>query len=448
MSDGTFASTKLNLVVGSRSSGKTYTLDKIKESFGDDDRVKYIEQFEIVKDCDEENFNKMIEKDCDQIVEEYQKPLKLLTDKIIKIDSSVIDDNIENYISTLKEFASQTVDDDIYSKTAIFSEPEFILSEPKEAKNIVEFLIELLFNKKYKDTIDKFIDRNKISMLIKEMMLIRNKERKEYILKLHTNTILGDLKRLLSRKSAKTSPANCDFTEAGLGKALISRFDSTLAKYMSKNQIPSKKLPKFSLNISKYPFSNATNLKKTCKLGSMGLVEEFSFYNSPYKYMRKLKVAGVQTSELYKCFVGFEHSIMNEAGVKISGGERAEYKLEKEIRDASRYDVLLIDEPESGFDNIFIKNDIIKMIKEISNKTIVFLVTHNNTLGPLLKPNWIIYNKYEDGDFKVYSGPFESKKLKTPDGKEIPNIDVLLDTMEAGEQAYEDRRGIYENIKN
>ena len=88
------------------------------------------------------------------------------------------------------------------------------------------------------------------------------------------------------------------------------------------------------------------------------------------------------------------------------------------------------------------------MIKEISNKTIVFIVTHNNTLGPLLKPNWIIHNKYEDGVFTVYSGSFDSKKLFSPEGKELPNIDILLDTMEAGEKAYEDRRMIYENIKN
>ena len=289
-------------MVGSRSSGKTYTLNKIKESFGDDDRVKYIEQFEIVKECDEKNFERMIEKDCNQIVEEYQKPLKILIDNIVNIDNSIIDHNIETYISTLKEFASQTVEDDIYSKTAIFSKPEFICNKPTEIEKIIESLIELLVNKKYREIINKFIDREKITLLIKEMILIRNKEYKEYKLKDITNSILRDLKRLLSRKSAKTSPSDCDFIQSGLNKALISRFDNTMEKYRKKNQVTNKKLPKFNLMISKSPYRNATELKKACRFGG-SLVEEFKSYNYPYIYMRKLKEAGVSTSELYKCLL-------------------------------------------------------------------------------------------------------------------------------------------------
>lgn len=36
----------------------------------------------------------------------------------------------------------------------------------------------------------------------------------------------------------------------------------------------------------------------------------------------------------------------------ISGGESAEFNLLQTIEDARNYDMLLIDEPESSFDNI------------------------------------------------------------------------------------------------
>lgn len=47
-SDGLVASTKLNVIIGKRSSGKIYALNNIKEAF-DTSNIKYIKQFEITK---------------------------------------------------------------------------------------------------------------------------------------------------------------------------------------------------------------------------------------------------------------------------------------------------------------------------------------------------------------------------------------------------------------
>lgn len=55
--DGQHISTGLNVLLGDRSSGKTYTLDKLSERFGG---VKYIRQFELVQkddDADEKMFS-------------------------------------------------------------------------------------------------------------------------------------------------------------------------------------------------------------------------------------------------------------------------------------------------------------------------------------------------------------------------------------------------------
>ena len=93
-----------------------------------------------------------------------------------------------------------------------------------------------------------------------------------------------------------------------------------------------------------------------------------------------------------------------------------------------------------------------QLIRDISEKTTVFLVTHNNTLGTLIKADCIIYteNIFENGEnrFLVYTGDITSKFLETVDGKKVVNFNILMDTMEAGIEAYEERRNMYEAIKN
>ena len=46
-----------------------------------------------------------------------------------------------------------------------------------------------------------------------------------------------------------------------------------------------------------------------------------------------------------------KYKVINQKGTEISGGEKAEFNLLKELDDAKNYDILLLDEPESSFDN-------------------------------------------------------------------------------------------------
>jgi len=70
-------------------------------------------------------------------------------------------------------------------------------------------------------------------------------------------------------------------------------------------------------------------------------------------------------SELYKLFAKISYRILNRDGFEVSGGERSEFRLLQEIKDAQNYDFLLIDEPESSFDNMFLKSDVNQIIREI-----------------------------------------------------------------------------------
>lgn len=70
----------------------------------------------------------------------------------------------------------------------------------------------------------------------------------------------------------------------------------------------------------------------------------------------------------------------------------------------------------------------------------------------LIKANRLLYTEKTispDGiTYRVYSGNYDEKELVSVDGNKRKNFTVLIDSMEAGESAYNERRTIYENLKN
>ena len=168
--------------------------------------------------------------------------------------------------------------------------------------------------------------------------------------------------------------------------------------------------------------------------------------------MELLKVEGLDKSNLHKHFVNIKYSIVNKEGFEISGGERSEFRLLQEICDAHHHDILLIDEPESSFDNLFLKDNVNSLIRDIANTMPVVVVTHNNTVGATIGADYFLYAAREKiGDksiHKVYRGYPTDKYLYCDDGTKKENLLAMLDSLEAGKDAYEARRSAYEAINN
>ena len=115
--------------------------------------------------------------------------------------------------------------------------------------------------------------------------------------------------------------------------------------------------------------------------------------------------------------------------------------------------MLLIDEPESSFDNIFLREKVNKIIRDIAREMPVIIVTHNNTVGASIHPDFIIHTKrfitdHHKIQYARYYGLPSDKTLKDCNGNELSNIDVTLDCLEAGEEAYNERSRDYEILKN
>ena len=134
----------------------------------------------------------------------------------------------------------------------------------------------------------------------------------------------------------------------------------------------------------------------------------------------------------------------NGSNASLSGGQRAEYLLIHKIASSVSKDVVLIDEPESSFDNPFLNSEVIRLLNDVAERSTVFLVTHNNTLGVSLKPDCVIYTEKDpENKYHIYSGSLTAHDLTDIYGNKRDRADTLLSTMEAGKEVYLDRRPYY-----
>jgi len=232
----------------------------------------------------------------------------------------------------------------------------------------------------------------------------------------------------------------------------IEKFEE-ITRFLQKEAVISEEnVQGFRVVASKSPFAGAGEVKSVSRL-KVAFSEAYKEYNQPYKYLRSLMSNELLSpSEFYKYFVKIDYKILNRDGYEVSGGERSEFRLLQEIKDAQNYDILLIDEPESSFDNMFLKDEVNQIIKEISKTMPVVVVTHNNTVGASIGADYCVYASKElegtDVIYRLYSGHPTDRELVSQDGKQLSNFDVILNSLEAGDQAYNERRKGYEDIKD
>lgn len=449
LSDGTSASTKLNVIIGKRSSGKTYNLKQIYSSADNkDDNIKFVKQFELTGKSEEDKFKELVTSEKQKIITDYLEPIRKLTDKIIDIDCAELD-KIDKYLTSLKDFATNQSLQDSYSKTCLFNEVKYDCLDNYDTKEIISSVCTLIDSEHNEDLIVKYLDKNILFELLKELIDRRKTELLEFKLKKYTDTIVTVIKDKLTSRSSMVNVSEVNLYAAAKEMIMIDKYNEIVTKLKTKKTISELDVYRFKLKVEKCKFDNTNDVKKALST-SVGISSQFNEYydKSPFNYIKELESVGIEQSTLYKSLLSFNVKVLNERGNELSGGERAEYNLLREIKGAELFDILLLDEPEASFDNPFIKDYIIDILKDLSNKTTVFITTHNNSLGMLINPNKLIYTSNDNGEFKVYTGEFGSNVLTTVDGESIISYDTIMDVMEAGTDAYEERKDIYETFKN
>ena len=450
--DGQKLSTGLNVLLGERSSGKTFTLNKLNETI---DNVKYIRQFTLVQqdeDSYEREFNSDVQRERSCFIDEYLSGLKSVLDEIMNVDLDANDREVEQYITTLLKSAEYEDRRDAFSNTALFNEVEFPDGQSETLIRLIESVRQVIENIEYRAIIEKLIDLESLKRLECELIEHLWKKAFENKKKKLVNELVKDVKQRLKMRTSAVQIEDVDLYRVCMDRKRVERFTEIVRYLKRKAVISEENIQGFRVEARKEPFAGPGEIKNASGVMT-AFKDAFKEYENPYGYLRKLlSNESLKRSELYKLFVKISYKILNSDGAEVSGGERSEYRLLQEIMDAQNYDVLLIDEPESSFDNLFLKSDVNQIIKEISESMPVVVVTHNSTVGASVAADFLVYAKKEreDGNvmYRLYSGYPTDKTLTSIDGKTINNHEIVMNSLEAGSAAYADRRQGYEAIKN
>ena len=446
--DGIILSTGLNVIVGGRSSGKTVTLDRIFDNF---DNVKYIKQFSLLQN-DKEKFKKLVTTEHSLVSENYLKEFKDVVFDVNEIDIISNEISLEKYLNSLKKYASENDKLDTFSKCKMYNETKYLIDNLNNLKKLITATETLIENIEYRAIINAHITNDNLKSLITDLIKKHNELYEKNLKKDWTNNLIEHIKDGLRFRSTTTAIEDVSFTKFQLEKIKVNKF-KTLVKYIqSEKIIDSKEIRGFKVlaKTKKYRGANELKIKSKSKLSFSAA---FNNYESPYKFLIELQKVGIEEVEFYKYFVSIDYRTLNKHGYEVSGGERSEFNLLHEISNALKHDILLIDEPESSFDNIFLKNEVNELIKEISIEIPVIVVTHNSTIGASINPDHLVFTQKlitsDSEEFKVYFGHPTSKLLKDKDGNTIRNLDVLLNCLEAGEKTYYQRKNMsYEILKD
>lgn len=450
--NGQMLSTGLNIMFGKRSSGKTFTLNAIAKRFGD--RAKYIKQFELLNTSG--NDSAQFESDQKVRQESYaEKFFKEFSDVVANIleTTSATDDEtkIQKYVDALLAAARENDVNDVYSKSVMFNESEFKEHGFDELDKLIGATLSLIETQQYKEFVTRHLPEESLRALLKDFIGLMRSGKMDGKYRKEVNNIIKMVKDSLQLKSAAPRIPDIDLYQYFINKKKREVF-AQIAISIKQNRVISRdKAGQFTISVSARPFVNASDLK-TVGLRQVSLAGAFEKYNDPVSYLEALKAANVESDRIYKLFAAIDYKILNSSGLPVSGVERSEFNFLQKIKDAILCDILIIDEPESSFDNIFLKNEVNKFIKDMATSMPVIISTHNNTIGGSIKPDYILYTekKIEAGapQFSTYSGFPGAKTLADVDGNNIENYEITLNSLEAGEQAYSERKEIYETLKN
>ncbi len=266
------------------------------------------------------------------------------------------------------------------------------------------------------------------------------------------NGFVKEVRERLKVKTAVTPVEDVDLYRIKIEEEKIKKFEMIVSLIKNEGIINEENLQGYRIVASKRPFSGPSEIRTSNKIKS-AVSHEFHYYDSPFTYLKALqKNENLLDSDIYKMFVKIDFNILNNEGNKVSGGEKSEFRLLQAISEAKTFDCLLIDEPESSFDNVFLRTRVNQVIKDMSREMPVVLVTHNSTVGASIMPDYLIYAHKEKINgkmtYKLFSGYPTDKKLTSTEGSEMENFEVVINCLESGKAAYEERREGYANLEN
>ena len=275
--DGLVASTKLNVIIGKRSSGKTHTLEDIKKTF-DNSEIKYIKQFEITEKSGSEKFEEITKKGYEKITNEYINPINDIIPTILEIDLNADDLELENYHSALISRAISCERNDIFSKTLLFNEITFDVKTNKELEDLINAIKILLDNETYRAIIDASLDRKALQMLLVKLLSLYRKEQLDIKMKKEVDKLVKSIQKKLELKSSVDTIPQIDLFGIMKNRLIVKRFNEDFKKIKEKSEIFKGDYQRFKIIATKAPYKNVTEMKDGANITTGSFKDTFDKY--------------------------------------------------------------------------------------------------------------------------------------------------------------------------
>jgi len=255
--DGLYLSTGLNIILGERSTGKTYTLNRILDSSED---VKYIKQFSLHQN-DEEKFKNLLSKRHSTVNENFLKEFKEVVYDVRNIDLKRDVLEVERYLTSLLKFASESEKLDSYSKATLFSEVLFSEVDLKNLEKLIEATTILIDNTEYRELINKHLEIESLKSLIIALILKHIELNESNLQKRWLNDVITKIKGELRLKTATSPPIDIDFYNILIENEKIIRFNEVVYELQKEREIDRKEIRGFKIVARTKKYTGAQQMK-------------------------------------------------------------------------------------------------------------------------------------------------------------------------------------------
>lgn len=443
---GVIASEKLNLIIGKRSTGKTVTLNRVFNLL-DQDEVLYLKQGEIIREADPDTFVATKTKLEETRSKEYFGLWKPIVESARVYQSKTERlTTLGTYLKELNEHATTSTLATAFAECVLFSDD--LIDEDQITQNfdLIDAVCTLLTDEEYKIQIDSIVGRENLKKLLRLLVDNERKKKLSFASIQKANEVISAVKKRLSTRSGQKPKPQSVFRTMAKGIYHFQKMANLLSICWTEKTIIADPDGKFTLVGTTGKLSNATAVKTALNTNTSlaGIAEKNS-----EDYLEHL-FSTVPECLLENGLFSISYKIIDDKEASLSGGQRAEYVFLRRLSDAERFKVILIDEPESSFDNLFLDTHIADRIRKISESASVFVTTHNQVLGLSLNPNKIFYTEYDDDSkkYNLYCGELPNPELLSSEGTPVKMHETLMNMMEAGAVSYEKRVKLYEDIKD
>jgi predicted metal-dependent phosphoesterase TrpH/predicted ATPase len=177
------------------------------------------------------------------------------------------------------------------------------------------------------------------------------------------------------------------------------------------------------------------------------LADSFTDFGAMYKDFQKAKETTANSGQAFEDYFNRDletlltWQIPNRFVIEYRGKELRHHSLGQRasalilfVLSQRENDVIIIDQPEDDLDNQTIYEDVIKLIRTLKPTTQFIFATHNANFPVLGDAEQVISCGYSDEAMTVTSGSIDSPELQQ----------AIVDIMEGGEEAFSQRKRIYE----